>query len=139
MSKSILTEYRFELGALLTLLFAFLTLVSLIGVKYIDVTDENGDKTASFDLPGYLSFFETFLDPLGTWVTWIAVAAPIGLIVCAWWLYDFFKKTRELASLIDTPSKAKFVRNMDDIEYLAWTLPQRYEDKVIAKKKEFKL
>ena len=54
-------------------------------------------------------------------------------------MYDFFKKTRELASLIDTPSKAKFVRNLDDIEYLAWVLPQRFEDKVIAKKKEFKL
>jgi H+/Cl- antiporter ClcA len=139
MSKSILTEYRLELGALLTLVFAFLTIVSIIGVVYINIAEENGERTVTFELPGALSFFETFLNPLGTWVTWIAIVSPIGLIVCAWWLYDFFRKTRELADLIDTPSKAKFVRNLDDIEYLAWSLPQKYEDKVIAKKKEFKI
>lgn len=139
MSKSILTEYRLELGALLTILFAFLTMVSFVGVYYIHVEEEDGSKTVTFDLPGSLSFFEAFLKPIGTWVTWIAVASPIGLIVCAWWLYDFIRKTRELARLIDTPSKAKFVRNLDDIEYLAWSLPQRYEDKVLAKKREFKL
>ena len=139
MSKSFLTEYRLELGVLLTLLFAFLTVVSVIGVAYIDVVENGDDKTVSFDLPGSISFFETFLNPLGTWVTWIAVASPIGLVVCVWWLYDFFKKTRELAGLIDTPSKAKFVRNLDDIEYFAWSLPQRYEDQVMQKKKEFKV
>lgn len=136
MAKSVLTEYRFELAALLTVLFAFLTLVSVLGVMYIEIGD---DGEATFDLPDYISFFESFLDPLGTWVDWIAVAAPIGLIVCAWWLYDFVKKTRELSELIDTPSKAKFVRNLDDIEYLAWSLPQRFEDEVLQKKREFKL
>ena len=50
-------------------------------------------------------------------------------------LYDFVKKTRELSKLIDTPSKAKFVRNLDDIEYLGWVLPGRYEKKVLDKKK----
>ncbi|OGS55431.1 MAG: hypothetical protein A3K60_05355 [Euryarchaeota archaeon RBG_19FT_COMBO_56_21] len=138
MGKSILTEYRLELSTLLTLLFAFLTMISIVGVWYMEMaTDESGKVI--FNLPDFISFFESFLDPLGTWVTWIAVAAPIGLIVCAWWLYDFVKKTRELADLIDTPSKAKFVRNLDDIEYLAWSLPQRFEDKVISKKREFKL
>ena len=139
MAKSILTEYRLELGALLTLLFAFLTLVSVVGVMYIDVVEGDDGNVVSFDLPSIISFFETFLNPLGTWVTWLTVAAPIGLIVCAWWLYDYVKKTRELAELIDTPSKAKFVRNLDDIDYLAWSLPQRYEDQVMAKKREFKL
>ncbi|OGS45036.1 MAG: hypothetical protein A3K76_01715 [Euryarchaeota archaeon RBG_13_57_23] len=135
MAKSILTEYRLELATLLTLLFAFLTIASIIGVVYMKMVDGE----VIFNLPDPISFLGSFLNPLGTWVDWIAVGAPIGLIVCAWWLYDFVKKTRELADLIDTPSKAKFVRNMDDIEYLAWSLPQRFEDKVIAKKKEFKL
>jgi hypothetical protein len=139
LSKSFLTEYRLELSSLLSLFFGFFTVVSFIGVKYIKVVQDNGTKTVSFNLPGSLSFFAAFLNPLGTWVTWIAVAAPIGLIVCAWWLYDYIRKTRELADLIETPSKAKFVRNLDDIEYLAWALPQRFEDRVLAKKKEFKL
>ncbi|MEM0343420.1 MAG: DUF3198 domain-containing protein [Thermoplasmata archaeon] len=135
MGKSILTEYRLELGVFLTSLFAFLTLIGVLGVLTIET--KNGATT--FDLPSALEFLAVFIEPIGTWVTWLAGAAPIGLVVCAWWLYDYFKKSRELKKLMDTPSKAKFVRNLDEIEYLAWCLPKRYEVKVIEKKKEFKL
>lgn len=131
MAKQFLTEYRLELGALLTLLFALMTVIGVVGV-YLNLNDSNS-------LPSVLSMLEDLATPFGDWVAWLVVAGPIGLIVCGWWLYDFVRKTRELAELIDTPSKAKFVRNLDDIDYLAWSLPQRYEDLVIAKKKEFKI
>ncbi|MGQ9587842.1 MAG: hypothetical protein ACUVT7_05630 [Thermoplasmata archaeon] len=84
MPKSFFTEYRLELSCLLTLLFGFLTVVGVIGWKYIDINED--DDTVTFDLPKALGFFEDFLNPLGTWVTWLAVAAPIGLIVCVWCL-----------------------------------------------------
>lgn len=129
MPKSFLTEYRLELSSFLSLVFGFLTLVAVVGV-YI-----NGNHA----LPSYIAFLEDLAKPFGQWSTWIVVIGPIGLIVCLWWFYDYVKKTRKLAKLIDTPSKAKFVRNLDDIEYLAWSLPQRFEDRVIAKKKEFKI
>lgn len=131
MAKQFLTEYRLELGALLTLLFALMTVIGVVGV-YLNLSDSNS-------LPSVLSVLEDLATPFGDWVAWLVVVGPIGLIVCGWWLYDFVRKTRELAELIDTPSKAKFVRNLDDIDYLAWSLPQRYEDLVIAKKKEFKI
>lgn len=127
LTKSVITEYRLELSTFLSLLFGFLTIVSMIGIFL-------GDSA-----PSYLQFIVDLGDPFGNWLTWLVVAAPIGFVVCVWWFYDYVKKTRELAKLIDTPSRAKFVRNMDDIEYLAWALPQRFEDQVIAKKKEFKL
>jgi H+/Cl- antiporter ClcA len=136
LSKSFLTEYRLELGSLLALLFGFLTIVSIVGVFALHAESLDPPQTlASYLLPikNYLS------DPFGTWVYWLVAVAPIGLVVCAWWVYDYVRKVRELAGLIDTSSKAKFVRNMDDIEYLAWSLPKRYEDHVIEKKKEFKL
>lgn len=123
------------MSSLLTLAFAFLTLVGVVGARYIHIDSGN----VTFNLPGSVSFLQDLIQPFGRWVTWIAVVAPIGLIVSAWWLYDFVKKTRELSKLIDTPSKAKFVRNLDDIEYLGWVLPGRYEKKVLDKKKEFKL
>lgn len=126
-----MTEYRLELSSLLSLLFGLLTIIGVIGV-YLDMSANNS-------LPSYISFLQDLSDPFGRWTTWIVVAAPIGLIVCAWWYYDYVKKTRELAELIDTPSKAKFVRNLDEIEYLAWSLPQRYEDTVLTKKREFKI
>lgn len=131
MPKAFLTEYRLELGSLLTLLFAVLTLIGIVGV-YLNMGEGN-------HLPSALSVLEDLATPFGDWVTWFVVVSPIGLIVCAWWLYDFFRKTRKLAGLIDTPSKAKFVRNIDEIDYLAWSLPQRYEDQVLTKKKELKI
>lgn len=126
-----MTEYRLELSSFLGLLFGFLTIIGIVGT-YLSMNEDNR-------LPSYISFLQDLSDPFGTWIAWIVVAAPIGLIVCAWWYYDYVKKIRELAELIGTPSKAKFVRNLDEIEYLAWSLPQRYEDKVLAKKKEFKI
>ena len=126
-----MTEYRLELSSFLGLLFGFLTIIGILGT-YLNMDENNR-------LPSYISFLQDLSDPFGTWIAWIVVAAPIGLIVCAWWYYDYVKKIRELAELIGTPSKAKFVRNLDEIEYLAWSLPQRYEDKVLTKKKEFKI
>lgn len=131
MPKDLLTEYRLELSSFLGLLFGFLTIIGIVGT-YLNMNENNR-------LPSYISFLQDLSDPFGRWIAWIVVAAPIGLIVCAWWYYDYVKKIRELAELIDTPSKAKFVRNLDEIEYLAWSLPQRYEDKVLTKKKDFKI
>lgn len=126
-----MTEYRLELSSFLGLLFGFLTIIGILGT-YLNMDENNR-------LPSYISFLQDLSDPFGRWISWIVVVAPIGLIVCAWWYYDYLKKIRELAELIDTPSKAKFVRNLDEIEYLAWSLPQRYEDRVLTKKKDFKI
>jgi hypothetical protein len=127
MPKGILTEYRLELAGLFVVVFSFLTLAGAVGVFLEE------------DLPSYLSFLTDLTDPIGSWAYWLVVAGPIALVISIWWLYDFVKKTRELDELIKTPSKAKFVRNLDDIEFLAWSLPQRYEDQVLSKKKEFGL
>lgn len=134
MSKSLLTEYRLELSCLLGLLFAFLTIISVVQVWVLAGDDDNPHV-----LPSYLTWLGDLSSPLGNWATWAVIIAPIGLIVCIWWLYDYVRKTRELASLIDTPSKAKFVRNLDEIEFLAWSLPKKFETKVLEKKKEFKV
>ncbi len=135
MGKSFLTEYRLELSCLLSVLFGFLTLVGVVGAFFKSTTD----GVVTYHLPKVLGFLGQLTTPFGQWVSYLVVVGPIGLVVCLWWLYDYEKKIRELGQLIDTPSKAKFVRNIDDIEYLAWVLPQRFEDKVLTKKKEFKL
>jgi len=135
MAKSFLTEFRLELSCLLSLLFGFLTTVGVVGTFFKSTID----GTITYHLPKILGFLGDLTTPFGQWVTYLVVAGPIGLVVCLWWLYDYEKKKRELHKLIDTPSRAKFVRNLDDIEYLGWVLPQRFEDKVLEKKKEFKL
>ncbi len=135
MGKSILTEFRLELSCLLSILFGFLTLVGVVGTFF---KSTSGD-IVTYHLPKILGFLGQLTTPFGSWVSYLVVIGPIGLVVSLWWLYDYEKKIRELAKLTDTPSKAKFVRNIDDIEYLAWVLPQRFEDKVLEKKKEFKI
>ena len=135
MTKSFLTEYRLELSSLLSLLFGFLTIVGIVGAFFKTGSGDN----VTYRLPGFLSFLGELADPFGQWVAYLVVIGPIGLIVCLWWLYDYVRKKKELAELIDTPSRAKFVRNLDDIEYLAWVLPKRFEEKVLEKKRELKL
>lgn len=125
MTKAFLTEYRLELSSLFTLLFCFVTIVGVVGAFLAD------------SLPSSLTFLTDLTDPIGSWASWLVVVGPLGLIVAVWWLYDFVKKSRKLTALMKTPSKAKFVRNLDDIEYLAWSLPQRFEDQVLKKKKDF--
>ena len=135
MAKSFLTEFRLELGSLLSLLFGFLTIVGIVGAFF----KSTSGGVVTYHLPKALSFLGDLADPFGQWVAYLVVVGPIGLVVCLWWLFDYIKKKRELAALIDNASRAKFVRNLDDIEYLAWVLPQRFEDRVLEKKKEFKL
>lgn len=127
MPKGFLTEYRLELSGLFIVLFGFLTIVGVIGVFF----DEN--------LPTYLLFLTDLTEPAGSWSYWFVVLGPLGLVASIWWLYDYVKKCKKLEVLIDTPSRAKFVRNLDDIEYLAWSLPRRYEKMVIQKKKDLGL
>jgi H+/Cl- antiporter ClcA len=134
MPRDAITEYRLELSALLSLIFGFLSIIGVIGALYIRIDN----KVVTWELPSGLSFFSDLITPFGTWVTWIAVIAPIGLIVCLWWFYDYIKKTRKLTRYVEDP-RAKFVRNLDDIEYLAWVLPRRFEKQVIERKKEFKI
>jgi len=125
--KNLLTEYRLELSGLLCAISAFLTLVGVTGVFLLD------------GLPPYLFFLQELAEPFGSWAYWVLVGGPLFLVGAAWWLYDYFKKTRALARLIATPSKAKFVRNMDEIEYLAWSLPRRFEERGFEKKRRFNL
>ena len=127
MPKSVLTEYRLELSGFLCAVSTFLTLVGVTGVFLLD------------KLPSYLFALQELAEPFGSWAYWLLVGGPLLLVGAGWWLYDYFRKTRALERLVATPSKAKFVRNMDEIEYLAWSLPRRFEERVFKKKRQFNL
>lgn len=127
MAKPFLREYRLELAVFFNLLSGLATLAALLGVLY------------GSDLPGPWDLFAPLVEALGSWAYWLVVAGPVVWVVCLWWLLDFIVKTRKLRGLVDTTSKAKFVRHLDEIEYLAWLLPERYEARVLAKKEELKV
>jgi len=79
----------------------------------------------------------SFHDLLGDWAYWIII---IGLSLSLFGIYNifkFFQQLKEYKELIDTPSKAKFIKNLDRIEELAWKLHPKYERQAIEQKKKF--
>lgn len=83
--------------------------------------------------------FWDLVAPLGNWVYWLVILGILGLIVALWWDVDYFLKVRKLKELSDTSSKAKFLKNLDEIEYLAWRLPKKFRVMVAQKKEELKI
>ena len=88
---------------------------------------------------GFWSVFQDLLEPFGNWVYWLAFIGPLGLIGALWWTVDYVLKVRKVKRLIDTESKAKFIKVQDDIEYIAWRLPKKYKVLVAKKKAELKI
>ncbi len=127
MAKKFSVEYRMEIGAVLAVVGAIATIVSVVGVFFKD------------GVPSFLSGLSGVASTLGNWNLWLLLIGPSMLILGAWWVYDHFKKVKKLESYLSENSKSKFVRNIDDILYLGWSLPQRYEDMVLEKMDEFRI
>jgi hypothetical protein len=45
-------------------------------------------------------------------------------------------RIRRFHILLDEKQKAIFIKNLDDVEYLAWRLPSKYEEELIEKKRQ---
>lgn len=76
---------------------------------------------------------------IGNWMVWVAFLGPILGLIGGFYFVDTLRKRREFNKLINTTSKAKFVRNQDRLEYLAWILSSEHERKVWEKKQEFNI
>jgi len=122
MSNNTLTEYRMEIGVTLLILLGLASLIGILGA----MTNNN--------LTGFWGTFQDLVAPFGNWVYWLAFIGPIGFIFSLWWILDFILKIRKLKDMINTESKAKFIKNQDDIEYIAWRLPRKYKVLVARKK-----
>ena len=127
MSENFLTEYRPEIGVTLLILSSLATLLGLIG------------SLAGPNPEGVFSIFQDLVHSLGGWVYWLSLIGILILVGTLWWDFDYFFKVRKLKKLIDTSSKAKLIKNLDDIEYLAWRLPKKYKKLVAEKKIELKV
>ncbi|MBX8635865.1 MAG: DUF3198 domain-containing protein [Thermoplasmata archaeon] len=126
MAKAFTREFRFELSVLMLAIGVVITFVSALGLFVPK-------------LPAYLLGFQPAIKAIGSWLYWLLVIGPIMLVGGLWWFVDSVKKTFELMKYLKVDSKAKFVKNLEEIEYLAWVLPRKYEDMVIDKKRQFKI
>lgn len=88
-------------------------------------------------LPDFLQDIDT---RIGNWIIWVAFVGILLLFSGGWYFGDTIRKRREFNRLIETDSKAKFVRNQDRLEELAYFyLGSEYRKRVEAKKREFDL
>ena len=114
MAKPFLTEHAGHLSLLIALVSGFVVAVALADMS-----------TGSLGLDG--------------WSAYLLVAGLIAFLVAIIWLATYLKTVRDFKALVDENSKAVFIRNIDDAEYLAWKLPMKYERELAEKKRSFGL
>ena len=88
---------------------------------------------------GDAGIYKFSYDFFGDWAFWIIIPGLAMLSIGAYVIYDFYKNLKEFKSLMDIESKAKFIKRVDRIEFLAWRLHPKYEKIVIEKKKKYKI
>ena len=115
-----LHKNKLEICALLVASGIPLTILSILAIFY---SDEPGLGNSMYEI-------------FGNWSYWVMVLGGTMVIIGTYTVLNFLKLLREFKGLIDTPSKAKFIKNQDRIEELAWKLHPRYERRVIEKKEK---
>ncbi|NLT38095.1 MAG: DUF3198 domain-containing protein [Methanomassiliicoccus sp.] len=85
---------------------------------------------------GLLDLLNMRFVEVGTWGYWLLGIGAVMLLIGLIWLASYRLNVRKFNKLMEEKSKANFTRNMDDVEYLAWRLPLKFEERLSAKKKE---
>ncbi len=117
-------EYALELSSIFFMIGVLMTFFVVLKFGFEDV------------LPYYL---KDILVGIGGWVVWMTVVGPILIMGGGWYFFDGLKKRREFAKLMDTDSKAVFVRNYDRLEELAYYLTEKHRQTFYDKRDEFKI
>jgi len=77
--------------------------------------------------------------PLGGWSFYTLL---IGIFILIWGTWEwavYFKRVRKLRGLLGKEGKAHLVRNVDEMEYLAWCLPSHWSKAVKEKKRAYRV
>ncbi|HIJ00903.1 MAG: hypothetical protein PWQ88_1234 [Candidatus Methanomethylophilaceae archaeon] len=72
---------------------------------------------------------------IGGWSFYSFLIGVIFLIWGAWELATYIKRIRKFRVLLNETSKARVIRNLEEMEYLAWCLPSRYGEALEEKKR----
>jgi hypothetical protein len=86
---------------------------------------------------GLLDLLGDYFIEVGAWGFWLVGIGAVMLLVGVIWFVTYHINVRKFNKLMEEKSKAVFVKHLDDVEYLAWKLPGRFEDRLAMKKKDF--
>ncbi|MBC7108364.1 MAG: DUF3198 domain-containing protein [Methanomassiliicoccales archaeon] len=73
------------------------------------------------------------------WAYWLLIVGLIFVISGGVWFWRFLSTLTKYKKLLATRSKSEFITNLDDIEYMAWKLPSKYQRELEVKKSELKI
>jgi hypothetical protein len=76
---------------------------------------------------------------LGQWSWWTLSIGLLLSVIGLYLLIVYLRNVTAFEKLMQLKSKAEFVRNQDDIEYLAWRLPSKFETRLSEKKRGFNI
>jgi len=85
---------------------------------------------------GLLDLLNMRFAEVGTWGYWLVGIGSVLLLIGLIWLITYRLNVKKFNKMMEEKSKANFVRKIDDVEYLAWRLPLKFEERLSAKKKE---
>jgi hypothetical protein len=126
--KRFFSVYTLQLGFIIFILGIGMTLIGILGMFAYDYLVESE-----------IDYMVNIIDSVGDWVIWCVLVGPIVLIAGLWYFYDDISKRREFKELMDTTSKAKFIRNLDRVEFLAWKLTPNHQTQLAKKKRKLNI
>ncbi len=88
---------------------------------------------------GVFAMLQIFFVNVGYWGFWLIIIGAMIIIVGLIWLISYVSTVSKFKKIITEQSKAVFMKKLDDVEYLAWKLPMKYESRLADKKKGFGL
>lgn len=120
----ILREFKLEVSAILLVLGLFLMVIVITGSFFSESSPD---------------FLKRVHDDVGGWIIWLDVIAPIMSLIAGYYVVATIRMSREFARLIDTKSKATFIKNQDRLEELAFNLTEAHRKTLQEKKEELKI
>ncbi len=88
---------------------------------------------------GKVYTLEHLTSSLGEWNWWILVGGIILVIAGGWYSVDTIRKRREFEEYMESESKREFIKNLRELEELAYKLGEKYQKQLEEKKKEWKI
>jgi len=80
------------------------------------------------------------LDPdnlgMGTGAPFLLIVGVLLLSIGIAWMGAYLSRVKKFHVLLSENKKATFIRNLDEVEYLAWKLPTRFEMELAERKRK---
>ena len=128
MLNDLYIKYPFQINLIGLIIGVVLLILSALGIFLSDLEFVKNNE-----------FLQSLYDGLGNYIFWLFIGMLGLTIACGWMFGDLVMKLQKFNKLMNTTSKATFVRNQNDIEELGWKLGPKYMDLVSERKRKFRI